>query len=113
MTDNKKAVLGLAALVAVCGLLDCASAQASGYEPYLKVGLGYKFSEQDGIRFGNDPHEYRLENEPISARGEVGFQNGCVSFGISHHSQWAAGWPFNDKWEYHKTELFIDFTFGG
>jgi len=110
MSDLKKCWLGLIGLIIVCAGLDCASAQASGYEPYLKIGVGYKFSEQNEIQFCCDDRVYAIDNgSDYSARIEFGWEVGNLSFGASHHSQWLAGWPFNDKWEYYKTELFIDY----
>jgi hypothetical protein len=74
---------------------------------YLKVGAGYKFQETkvnwlDGSK-----------NHPISARIEVGNEVGRVTYGVSHHSQWLVGKPINSNYEYSKTELFIDYKFGG
>jgi len=110
MSELKKCWLWLIGFIIVCALLDCASANASGYEPYLKVGVGYKFSEQDEIQFCCDDRVYAIDNgSDYSARFEFGWERGNLSFGASHHSQWLAGWPFNDKWEYYKTELFIDY----
>ena len=30
---------------------------------------------------------------------------------LTIHNGWLAGWPLNDKAEYSKDELFIDYTF--
>lgn len=75
---------------------------------YFNVGVGYKVHETV-IRFDGE-----LWEDPVSARIEVGYQySRNVRFGISHHSQWRTGFPFNgvDDNEYYKTELFIDYTF--
>ena len=77
---------------------------------YITLGAGYKFMETD-IVFRNSKGEFN-NNNPISARIELGYQySKNIRFGISHHSQWLAGWPINDDAEYGKTELFIDYTF--
>jgi hypothetical protein len=77
---------------------------------HVTIGAGYKFIETklklttDGVT--------RDFNEPISARIEVYYQySKSVTFGISHHSQWLTGFPFDDLNEYSKTEIFIDYTF--
>ncbi len=91
---------------------------AGDYSYYVKIGAGYKFNEPstlatyvDGVRY-TDGVDF---GGPITSRIEIGVETGNVSFGISHHSQWLEGWPINDKDEYYKTEVFIDykFTFGG
>jgi len=76
---------------------------------YIKLGAGYKFTESD-IKWRDGSG-----TNPISARIEVYKENGNVSYGISHHSQWFTGFPFNNNLEYSKTEVFVDykFTLGG
>lgn len=86
------------------------------YNYYLKIGTGYKFDEQKFVRLEHDNSKiFEIENSPVSARFEAGIETGNLTFGVSHHSQWATGFPFNKTGEYYKTELFIDykFTFGG
>lgn len=72
---------------------------------YFKVGAGLKLDEPK-IMFddGSTPH-------PISARLELGSSYGPIYYGISHHSQWATGFPFGDEMEPGKTEIFIDYEF--
>lgn len=45
VSDNKKILFVTILFLIVCALLDCATARASGYEPYLKIGVGYKFQK--------------------------------------------------------------------
>ena len=72
---------------------------------YFKAGVGYKVQETEILYLeGNGNH-------PISARFEYGIEKGNVSMGISHHSQWLVGFPFNNDGEYQKTELFVDYKF--
>ena len=77
---------------------------------YVTIGAGYKFQEtnlkltRNGVK--------KDWNEPVSARIEIYYQySKNVTFGISHHSQWLTGFPFDDDSEYSKTEIFIDYTF--
>lgn len=79
--------------------------------PYVKAGAGYKVSETN-IHWQNSDGTYNEGNHPISARFEVGLESGNWSYGVSHHSQFFTGAPFNDKdGEYQKTELFIDYKY--
>lgn len=78
---------------------------------YVTVGTGYKFMEKT-LWFTDDAGIKHTWNDPWTARIEIGYQySKNVRFGISHHSQWLTGWPLNDDNEYHKTEIFIDYTF--
>ena len=78
---------------------------------YVKIGAGYKFDELTIYMKDGDGNEYKF-NDPYSARIEIGYNfTKNIKFGISHHSQWGTGYPFNDKKEPNKTELFIDYTF--
>ena len=70
--------------------------------PYARVGIGYKIQDVD---------VHDLANDPVTARIEAGFERGNLTYGISHHSQYFTGWPFNDDKEYLKTEFFIDYKF--
>ncbi len=65
------------------------------------VGSGYKFIEPDfgSVTTGRNP----------SARFGLYGKWGQLKAGVDHHSQWRDGRPFNDRQEYHKTELFIDY----
>lgn len=97
----------LSGVVTAILLLTLATGCASTHTPYAKVGAGYKLEETklyrqvDGSSF----------NEPVSARFELGYETGNLSYGISHHSQFFSGWPFDGKAEYGKTEVFIDYKF--
>lgn len=70
---------------------------------YAKVGIGYKFEETAMYNKGV------LIDDPYSARFEIGTSVNNFSFGLSHDSQWLSGAPFNDKEEYYKSEVFIDY----
>lgn len=79
-------------------------------EIYLKAGAGYKVYEQKFIRLERDNSQiFEIENSPYSARFEAGVECGRLTWGVSHHSQWSTGAPFNDTGEYYKTEFFIDY----
>lgn len=83
---------------------------------YISVGAGLKFQETN---IDWERHGKVSSNVPISARIEVGAEREvpCVMMGVkcsvktgvSHHSQWFAGRPFNDKGEYSKSEVFADY----
>ena len=99
-------MLKIITVLMVFAITGCASVCETRY---VKVGIGYKFDESDSVDVGDEYEKYDIDNSsPFSARGEAGCKKSSYSFGISHHSQWATGAPFNDDWEYHKTELFID-----
>lgn len=88
--------------------LSSASAIASCDKVFAKVGAGYKFNEQK--EFVYDGVAYDFYNvSPYSARFELGVDCDNLTYGIAHHSQWATGAPFNNKGEYYKTEIFIDY----
>jgi len=104
----KRIFLAIASVVVFVVLHAPSIAFADCSEIYFKVGAGYKFSEQDKINHGGV--EYQLVDvSPYSARIESGVECGSLTWGISHHSQWATGAPFNDTGEYYKTEFFIDY----
>lgn len=78
---------------------------------YVSIGAGYKIHESK-LYYKNDNGDKYEWNDPYSARIEIGYNySKNIKFGISHHSQWFSGFPLNDKEEYGKTELFIDYTF--
>jgi len=72
---------------------------------YAKVGAGYKVSESD-IKWNDGSATH-----PISARMEVGAENGPYSYGVTHRSQYFTGKPFNNNNEYQVTEIFVDYKF--
>ena len=98
-----KNLITITALIIITG---CSSV------PYAKVGVGYKIDEAK-ITWTNKKGEKTSANEPLSARFELGLECGAWSYGISHHSQWFSGAPFNDRAEYDKTEFFVDYKWGG
>ncbi len=78
---------------------------------YVTVGVGYKFRETKLIHDNGRGDVYRM-NDPLTARIAITYRySDNLSFGISHHSQWLTGAPFNDREEYAKTEVFIDYSF--
>lgn len=76
------------------------------HTPYVKVGAGYKVSETE-LRFDDGSSA----SSPISARIDIGMQKGNFTYGLSHHSQYFTGRPFNNDMEYQKTEVFVDYTY--
>ena len=76
--------------------------------PYAKVGAGIKFDETNLTWTDSKTGEKYKSNTPFSARFELGFENENWSYGLSHHSQWFNGAPFNKSGEYYKTEIFVD-----
>lgn len=76
---------------------------------YIKIGSGYKLIETDHIVRTTGEKVYFNTGGKLSARIEIGKEHGNWSYGISHHSQWRDGFPFNDKHEPQKTEIFIDY----
>lgn len=90
-------------LSALLSIPSCTPAVADSI--YLKVGAGYKFDEL--ALYSSKTRE--MISDPLTARIEVGYEKGPLTFGVSHHSQWLRGWPVDDKLEYYKTELFVDY----
>jgi hypothetical protein len=119
---SKKPFKAFALIYIACTLmvlLTIKSASASEFDvkafldkTYISVGAGYKFDELQ-LNFYRDDGTVTNVNDPLSARIEVGYQySKNLTFGISHHSQWRTGFPFNsESAEYYKTEFFIDYKF--
>lgn len=84
---------------------------SSKADVYLKIGAGYKLIETDYIVRTTGEKIYFNTGGPISARIEFGQEKGNWTYGVSHHSQWFAGFPVNDGDEYQKTEIFVDYKF--
>lgn len=42
---------------------------------------------------------------------DVLFKGDSLDLGADHHSQYSENAPFNDRGEYAKTEIFVDYTF--
>lgn len=101
--------LVIAGLVLACAVCDYASAGCD--KAYATIGAGYKIEEPTHMQL--DGKRVKLyESSPYSARFEAGIVcNENLRFGVAHHSQWADGFPFNDKGEPFKTELFVDYTY--
>lgn len=83
---------------------------ATNHQPYYAVGVGYKLDETTYYWWDNAMKGNREGNCPLSARLEVGMDAGNFRYGLSHHSQWTTGAPFNNEGEYQKTEVFIDYV---
>ena len=81
---------------------------------YITLGAGYKFQESQLYYHDDDGVSYK-GYDPISARIEVGYHySKSIKFGISHHSQWLTGFPFNnDKNEYGYLWWHKTYTIGG
>lgn len=81
-------------------------------ETYIKIGAGYKLDQTEYFTDNDTGERFNIDfNDPMSARIEVGIQKGNISYGVSHHSNWLTGFPFNDTEEVQKTEVFIDYKF--
>lgn len=78
-------------------------------ELYLKIGSGYKLIETNNVLMDSGERIYYETGGKISARIEFGKERGNWTYGVSHHSQWFSGFPFNDRTETHVTELFVDY----
>ncbi len=114
MSDLKKCWLGLIGLIIVCAGLDCASANAKGYMPYVEVGVGYKFSETRYFDDYRDGSKFYIEfDDPLAARIEIYWEHGNWRFGAGHYSNWLTGWPFNNEGEIQNTQLFVGYRWGG
>jgi len=108
--QTKFAIFSLA--FSILAFFVAANSKADCDEIYFKVGTGYKFDEQTKIRLDRDNSRvYEIANSPYSARFETGVECGNLTYGLSHHSQWSTGAPFNKTGEYYKTEIFIDYKF--
>jgi len=114
MSDNKKIIIVTMLFLIACALLDCASANASGYMPYVEVGVGYKFSETRYFDDRRDGSKFYIDfDDPLAARIEIYWEHDKWRFGIGHYSNWLTGWPFNDEGELQNTQLFIGYRWGG
>lgn len=82
---------------------------------YFKVGAGYKLDERKQFiiinRDTRQPVNFYSTPARDSARFELAVDCTNLTYGISHHSQWSTGWPFNKVGEPYKTEVFIDYKF--
>lgn len=94
-----------AVLLYIVSLIAILLVVAGCANPYAKAGIAYKVQETN-IDFYDGSAQ-----DPITARLELGFEDGNVSWGVSHHSQWFTGAPFNNDLEYSKTEIFLDYKF--
>jgi hypothetical protein len=101
----------------ILSLLIVSPVALSEVQPYFKVGAGYKLS---GTVI-NHYHQYPqtmgphlpqvYSDSPVSAKIELGVKWNNWTFGLSHASQWTEGKPFNNKNEYSRNEVFVDYTF--
>jgi len=91
-------------------LMLASSAAMADYEYYVKIGAGYKLHQTDWVLDNETGTRRNLDfKDPFSARIEIGIEHEHISYGISHHSNWLTGYPFNDEGEFQKTEVFIDY----
>lgn len=86
-------------------------AKADCDEMYIVIGSGYKFDYDKQITDKDNNVIFTDHRSPYSARMELGVDCGNLRYGISHHSQWSTGFPFNNIKEPYKTEFFIDYKF--
>ena len=78
---------------------------------YITVGIAHKIRETELTHYTSDGGQYSM-NDPTSAILEVGYQySKNITFGVSHHSQYFTGAPFNNREEYAKTEIFVKCKF--
>lgn len=104
---NKQTKLALFALVvSIISFVVAINAKA---DIYIKIGSGYKLIETDHIVRTTGEKVYFNTGGKISARIEIGKESGNWTYGVSHHSQWLQGFPFDDEDELQKTELFVDY----
>ena len=96
---------------AIIALLIIESTKAAEFEGiHGKIGAGYKFSET-ADKFDSDGKLVFSGGRSPSARIDIyGKWSNGVSIGIGHQSNYRDGAPFNDREEYHKTEIFIDYS---
>lgn len=114
VSDNRKILVVTILFLIACALLDCATARADGYMPYVEVGVGYKFSETRYFDDYRDGSKFYIEfNDPLAARIEVYWEHGNWRFGAGHYSNWLTGWPFNKQGEIQNTQLFMGYRWGG
>lgn len=101
-------------IIAIGFLIICACDYASAdcNKIYATVGTGYKFHESTSF-IDEIGDKYYFEGvSKYSARLELGVVcNENLRFGVSHHSQWADGFPFDKAGEPYKTEFFVDYTY--
>ena len=95
------AIIGIMLTLAMFKATPC---RADGF--YVDVGIGYKLQEAEVFHeYHGKMYTYDDNNSPTAhiAAGYL-WENG-VSLELSHDSNWLNGWPVNDKWEYHRTEV--------
>lgn len=95
----------LSVLILFC--VGCESIPDAKYcKSYAKVGFGH-ILDQTKIKW----NDQKGDRSTISARFDLGCEYNNISYGLSHHSQWFEGFPFNNNDEPQKTEAFIDYKF--
>ena len=73
-------------------------------DPYLKVGVGYKFHETELGRMVDC-------NKKFTGRVQLGYELGPVTYGIEHLSDLQCAKPFREGVEYTNDQVFIDYKF--
>jgi hypothetical protein len=91
-------------------LLTFVSANALACQKYITIGVGYKIQEADRATLNSGQIGEADFGRKETARIEAGCEVKNWTFGVSHDSQWFSGAPLNDDPEYHKTEVFVDYT---
>lgn len=74
------------------------------HTPYVSSSVGYVLHEQRVDLDGNGDNS---EIGKISCTFELGLETDNISYGIRHNSRCFVNYPFNDKKEYFRDELFI------
>jgi hypothetical protein len=89
------------------------------YKSYsLKIGTGIKLFEDrrieynyNNIDYSYDYHDGYSFDKRLSARISIYKRYKNYVLGLEHHSQWFVGYPFNNSWEPHRTEISLSYMF--
>ena len=90
-------------LMAVCVMAFSNESEAG--ELYLNLGAGYKLDQPSCDCFNNGKGIAPKDSAII----EFGVKKNNWRMGLSHHSNFSSGAPFNDRKEYFKTEVFVSY----
>ena len=108
LAERIAAMLAAFILGMVVGVHNVEAAEFEGI--YAKLGLGYKFSETEDVYNTNNELVFSGGRNPSARIDIYGKWDNGISVGIGHQSNYRDGTPFNDRPEYHKTEIFIDYS---
>lgn len=98
--DNWRAFSFVALALALAALFLFSPVRGNCDSLYFDVGAGYKLQEAS---------IYGYDNDSPTAFLAVGYHwsGPDVRLELAHDSNWLSGPPFNDEWEYHKTEIRV------